>query len=255
MRIAVISAMEEENHLLLHQLGLPRKAEERGLRTYYLGKLFGIETVLACSRWGKVAAAATTTHLIVKYGVDAVIFTGVAGAVDPHLRIGDIVLAKSLVQHDLDPRPLFNRFEVPFLGETYFQPDGELFEKTRHAIKLFLQEFKNVIPPALRQEFQLEPRLIEGMIASGDRFFADKEGAEQLRCLLPESSCVEMEGAAVAQVCYEYDVPLVVVRTISDAAGNSAHIDFQRFISKVASHYAVGILQHLFPSLTALTNV
>ena len=249
MRIAVISAMEEENHLLLNQLGLPRKADDRGLRTYYHGTLFGIDTVLTCSRWGKVAAAATTTQLIVEYNVDAIIFTGVAGSVDPDLNIGDIVLADNLIQHDLDPRPLFERFEVPLLGEKSFHPDPNLFGKTREAIRAFLRDFESQVSPQIRQEFALKPRFVEGTVASGDRFYADEEGVLALRKLLPNVQCVEMEGAAVAQVCFEYEIPFVVIRTISDTAGSCAHIDFQRFICKVASLYSQGILENLYQAI------
>lgn len=249
MRFGIISAMEEENHLLLNHLKSPT-VYEKGLRTYTRGMLWGIDTVLACSRWGKVAAAVTAAQLIIDFEVDHIIFTGVAGAVDPFLRIGDIVLANNLVQHDLDPRPLFDRFEVPFLGEKSFHPNPTLYNHTKEAILSFLEDFGECISATIRREFQItEPRLVEGLVASGDQFFADKEKLIALRERLPETKCVEMEGAAVAQVCYEYAIPYTIIRTISDEAGAGAHIDFQRFIRKVASLYAEGILKNLFDRL------
>ncbi|MFN0065577.1 MAG: 5'-methylthioadenosine/adenosylhomocysteine nucleosidase [Chlamydiales bacterium] len=244
--------MEEENHLLVNRLEKCVKATEQGLRTYFLGKLWGQNTVLACSRWGKVAAAATTTHLIVEHKIDCLFFTGVAGSIDPFLSIGDIVLAHNLVHYDMDASPFFPPMEVPLLGESAFYPDPALYKITKKAIKEFLTplNFGQRISPKVCREFQItSPKLAEGTVASGDQFIAKQSKAENLKQRLPDAKCVEMEGAAVAQVCYEYGIPFVIIRTISDCAGDGAHIDFQRFVNKVASLYSTGIMEIVYENL------
>jgi len=104
LKIGIISAFPEEYGTLLQQMKNIR-SEEKGKRTYHRGKLQGIDTILVASRIGKVAAAVTTTNLILDYNVDFIIFIGVAGAINPSLNVGDIVVANSLIQHDMDARP------------------------------------------------------------------------------------------------------------------------------------------------------
>ena len=99
-----------------------------GMRTYSIGKLNGITAVVVFSRWGKVAASITVSTLILEFKVTELIFTGVAGAIDPQLRIGDIVLGRRLIQHDMDARPLMEQFEIPLLGKTFFESAAEQLE-------------------------------------------------------------------------------------------------------------------------------
>ena len=113
MTIGIMSAMREEIASLVMDLGTADEALHTGMRTYHRGCLWGIPVVLVFSRWGKVAAASTVTHLIAQFGVDEIIFTGVAGAVDPALNVGDVVIAGQLFQHDMDARPLYSRHELP----------------------------------------------------------------------------------------------------------------------------------------------
>ena len=99
-------------------------------------------------------------------------------------------------------------------------------------------------------EFDLQaPRVHRGLIASGDRFVATSAESAALRAALPEALAVEMEGAAVAQVCRDFNVPFAALRTISDRADDAAHVDFMRFIDQVASRYSAAILQAYFESL------
>ena len=118
MTIGIMSAMREEIVSLVVELGTADEAIHTGMRTYHRGLLWGMPVVLVYSRIGKVAAASTATHLIAQFGVDEVIFTGVAGAVDPALNIGDIVVAAKLYQHDMDASPLFSQHEIPLLDMT-----------------------------------------------------------------------------------------------------------------------------------------
>jgi adenosylhomocysteine nucleosidase len=252
MKIGIIGAMAQEIALLQADLKNARR-QTRGMREYLEGTLYGKDSVLVFSRWAKVAAASTVTTLIEVFGVDLVVFTGVAGAADPGLEIGDVVIGTRLVQHDLDPRPLFRRFEVPLLGQIAFEVPPSLVSAARASVSLYLtKRIHDEIAPAVLATFRIKPppRLHEGLIASGDQFIADPATLAGLRAALvdaglPPPLCVEMEGAAVAQVCHEHGIPMIVVRTISDKADHSAAIDFVPFVDKVASHFSRGIVEEL----------
>jgi len=221
----------------------------RGMRTYFTGRIDGIKTVVVFSRWGKVAAATTMTNLILEFKITEVIFTGVAGAIHPALSIGDIVVAQRLIQHDMDGRPLMSEFEIPLLGLTYIECKPRQLEIATNAVDSLI-ESKNLhtlFPNDELARFGItNPRLFTGEVASGDKFFS---GHEEKLCLmnkLPSVLCVEMEGAAVAQVCLEYDLPFTIVRTISDSADEQAHIDFSTFIQEISSKYSVAIVQNIY---------
>jgi len=247
MVIGIMSAMDEEITKLVSALDPLEEKSIEGGRTYYRGKLWGTAVVLVFSRWGKVAAAMTVTSLIAKYKVNQVIFTGVAGGVDEKLKVGDIVIGNHLYQHDMDARPLFKRFEIPLLNVSKLSSDADLVIRAREAaLKFFSGNMHNIISRHILNEFNItKPSVLEGPIASGDQFFNSREACENLKNCLPEAICVEMEGAAVAQVCYEYNIPFVIIRTISDSADEQAHVDFVKFINFVASNYSYGILQNI----------
>jgi adenosylhomocysteine nucleosidase len=120
-RIGILGAMPEE---ISGVVALLKNREEvvKGMRRYYIGTINEIDVVVVFSRWGKVASATTVTHLIVEFGITQLIFTGVAGGISPEVPIGDIVTASSLVQHDLDVRPIMKKFEIPLMGETILYP-------------------------------------------------------------------------------------------------------------------------------------
>jgi adenosylhomocysteine nucleosidase len=226
-----------------------------GKRTYFSGQINGIETVVVFSRWGKVAAATTATTLIHEFKITELLFTGVAGAISPELKIGDIVLGKRLIQHDMDARPLMQQYEIPLLSKTYLETDATHLSITSNAIKAVFESksLHSVIGKLDLKEFDIShPKLFIGDIASGDQFFSKKEQKQHLIAQLPNVLCVEMEGAAVAQVCYEYAIPFCIIRTISDAADESAHIDFPSFIKKIASKYAAEILKNVFNKMVRI---
>ncbi|MCH9633034.1 MAG: 5'-methylthioadenosine/S-adenosylhomocysteine nucleosidase [Chlamydiae bacterium] len=250
MRIGIISALESENNLLVKYMD-NISSTEKGSRSYICGDLWGLSTVLAVSKMGKVAAAITATQMIADFHTDFILFTGVAGGIQKNLKVGDIVVANALVQHDMDSSPLFPRYEIPLTGIREFIPDQYITAQVKQATTNFLdKELHNYIEKNLLREFKINsPKVVEGMIASGDCFISSQRERNKLLEELPEMSCVEMEGAAVAQVCYEYDVPFSVIRTISDAANKKAAIDFERFILKVASGYSLGIIKELFNCL------
>lgn len=223
-----------------------------GRRIYTTGTISGIETVVVFSRWGKVATAATVSALIHHFNITQLIFTGVAGALSPKLQIGDIVIASRLIQHDMDARPLMPQFEIPLLGKTYFETDNNQLTIAQNAITTLLESntLINLVGNEVATTFGIaQPKLHTGDIASGDKFFANNNDKQNLLAALPNLLCVEMEGAAVAQVCYEYNIPFTIIRTISDSADDNSHIDFPAFIKEVSSKYSVAIVKEIYKSL------
>lgn len=250
MKFGILGAMPQEVALMARSMTVTRTIEA-GMRTFYEGTWAGQEVVLVHSRIGKVSAAITTLLLLERFGVSHVIFTGVAGAVDPALRIGDVVVADQLVQHDMDasPLPAFQRFEIPLLGKVFFE--AELHAETLAAAQRYaMGDFLTEVPLEKRQAFGLDqPGIYRGLIASGDQFLADPAKTAALRAALPQLLCTEMEGASVAQVCHEMGgVPCSVIRVISDQADHSAVVDFTRFINEVAEYLTGGIVRTLLQS-------
>lgn len=247
IKIGVISALREEQAGLIEVMQDPVTIE-RGMRHYVSGQLWGIEAVCVLSRIGKVAVAATTATLIERFGVSHIIFTGVAGATAAGVRIGDIVVAKQLVQHDMDASPLFPRFEVPLTGLSHFFSDKALSDLLSQAASQFIhREFAEAISEPYRKEFFIDrPVVHEGLIASGDQFISTIEELSQINNNLADVLAVEMEGAAVAQVCFEFGIPFAIVRTISDNANEDSPVDFVQFLEKIAARYAFGIVRQFF---------
>ena len=242
--IGIISAMQEEVQMLLNNLSNVETVE-KGKRTYYTGKLFSKKVVIVFSRWGKVAAAATTVQLINDFDLEELIFTGVAGAIKPELEIGDIVVGTNLYQHDLNAVPFFEPYEIPILKKAFIETNDNT--KLLAACHDFVNEYNHYINAETAKEFRIaKPAIFEGDIASGDQFISSLEKIKELNEGIPSAVCVEMEGAAVGQVCYEYDIPFSIIRIISDESNNNAHIDFPKFADKIASRYAFGILKYYF---------
>ncbi|MFM2195113.1 MAG: hypothetical protein RL092_713 [Bacteroidota bacterium] len=216
IRLGIMGAMPEEIEGLLPQIE-NAETTELGLRSYITGRINSTEVVVVFSRWGKVAAASTAATLIHQFQITHLIFSGVAGALDSNLKLADVVLAQSLVQHDLDARPFMPQFEIPLLGKTHIETSSFLNENLKAACR------------TLNFETHF------GLIASGDQFFNSESQKNQVIKAFPEVLCVEMEGAAVAQVCFEHRLPFAVIRIISDTANESAAHDFQAFIQEVSA--------------------
>ena len=215
-------------------------------REFVVGKINGIACVVAFSKWGKVAATITATLLIQEFGVTDLFFIGTAGALADGLKVGDIVISKRLVQHDLDARPMISRFELPLLNRVYVDSDPELTELAGKAVTNLLNKgVENMVGEEAVKEFNLAPSLYFGDIASGDQFVNSDEKRNEILGLLPDVLCVEMEGAAVAQVCLEFNVPFTVIRTISDTADHNARVDFGKFIVEVANAYSRAIIKEI----------
>ncbi|MDB5870297.1 MAG: methylthioadenosine nucleosidase [Polaromonas sp.] len=245
--IAILSALPQEQHGLIGLLHQPRKVSHAS-REFWLGMLHGQPVVLALSKIGKVAAATTTTALIERFGVRLIVFTGVAGGMGQGVNVGDVVVATDFVQHDMDASPLFPRYEVPLYAKTRFHCD------TRLSALLFDASCKALAHQTLAVHGFDNACVHQGLIASGDRFVSGTDESFNLRCLLADAGhevlAVEMEGAAVAQVCMDYGVPFAVMRTISDRADDSAHVDFPAFVEAVASRYAHAIIKRFLNLLS-----
>ncbi len=229
--LALVAAMHQELAAVLEMLPDERKTVVAG-REFWFGHLHGQEVIAVLSRIGKVAAATTATALIEHFGVREVVFTGVAGGLGPGVRVADVVVADAFLQHDLDASPIFPRHEVPLYGRSRFTTDAALTQRLADAAR-------RALPDAT---------LHRGLIVSGDRFVSTAVEARALQAELPDALAVEMEGAAIAQVCHDYGVAYAAVRTISDRADDQAHGDFTQFVETVASPHSAAIVQALLAS-------
>ncbi len=178
------------------------------------------------SGWGKVSAARSTIRLLAtKYNnkdIDLMIFTGVAGALKNNLKQWDIVLAESLIQHDIDARPMFEKYVVPVLGRIKLSANYAIIKN----IFLYLKKEKK------NDNLGIFGEVYKGLLATGDSFISSKKQINQLNKDFPELYAVEMEGAAFAQVCFQEKIDWIVIRVISDCANNEASSDFSEFLKK-----------------------
>ena len=209
------------------------RTERRAGRDFHLGRLDGHDVILVRCGIGKVAAATTTAVLLDVFDAAALLFTGVAGGLAKSVRVGDIVVATTLLQHDMNAEPLFPRWEVPLTGRARFDADAAWSARLAQASRALASTNTHAVDAAIHQ----------GLVVSGDRFVATHAESDELRALLPDALAVEMEGAAVAQVCHAFARPFGVVRTISDRADDAAHGDFQRFVRDVAAPYSRDIVR------------
>ena len=242
--IGIISAMQEEIQALLNKLENV-SVSEKGMRKYYKGTLFNKDVILVFSRWGKVASAVTTTQLINDFNVSEIIFTGVAGGILDELNIGDVVIGKNLYQHDLNASPFYEKLEIPILKKKFLITADAT--NLLAATNTFLNTYNDYVEPSDAVLFNItKPKVVFGDIASGDQFISSLKKIKKLNKLIPTATCVEMEGASVAQVCFEYSMPFSIIRIISDKANDNANIDFSKFSNSIASNYALGILKNYF---------
>lgn len=246
MRIGIIGSMPEEIGYIQDNL-LSKKSKVIGDREFISGSLYGIETVVVFSRWGKVASSITATNLITCFDVDCIIFTGVAGAISSDLNIGDIIIAKELYQHDVDAQPFFKKHQIPLTKDIFFPSDVELTQKALTAANVIAGNINSFIDKTVLDDFKIvTPKVLHGKIATGDQFITSSQKTKQMKEEMPDLLAVEMEGAAVAQVCKDHKVPFTVIRTISDKSDHSAVIDFPKFIDLVAKIYSLSIIKELY---------
>ncbi|MFP3916973.1 5'-methylthioadenosine/S-adenosylhomocysteine nucleosidase [Lysinibacillus telephonicus] len=218
MKIAVIGAMEEEVELLRNSLENTEVATIANSE-YTTGTYKDKEVVLLKSGIGKVNAAMSTTVLLYEFKPDIVINTGSAGGYDSNLEVGAIVISDEVRHHDVDVT-IFN-YEM---GQVPQMPAA--FEADKRLIGLATEAVSEIG----------EHQYGVGLICSGDSFMNDPERVEKVREYFPQMKAVEMEAAAVAQVCYQFNTPFVVIRALSDIAGKESNISFDEFLPVAAKH-------------------
>ncbi|HIV74064.1 MAG TPA: 5'-methylthioadenosine/adenosylhomocysteine nucleosidase [Candidatus Pseudogracilibacillus intestinigallinarum] len=224
MTIGIIGAMDEEIALLQKQI--KNQTIETVANTMYIkGTLETKDVVLVKSGIGKVNAAMTTAILMEKYQPTFVINTGSAGGFSEALKVGDVVISDAVVHHDVDVTAFdYVHGQVPQMPAT-FKADKTLVRQVRIILK----------------EMEIGSEI--GLIATGDSFMNDQTKVQTIRELFPTMIACEMEAAAIAQVCYQYNVPFVVIRALSDIAGQEAPMSFQQFLEVAATNAANLIIE------------
>lgn len=244
---AIIGAVDKEVVLLQNNMTEKQIQKVHGL-TFILGKLKGRRVVLAKTGVGKVNAAMAVTVLLVSFKPTEVIFTGIAGALNPALKLGDIVMATQTVQYDfgtLMPEGLHNwGMKNPINDESnpvFYRADTVLLNAAVKAANvLVLTKIK--IGRKVRN-----PVIIKGTVVTGDMFVASSIKSKELRDKY-NADAVEMEGGAVAQVCWQYGVPCLIIRSLSDAADENAKKNYDTFINIAATNSAnlvMGLIENL----------
>lgn len=224
-KIGIIGAMDEEVELIKSTMSVENTVEKAGC-TFLVGKIEGKDAVVVRCGIGKVNAAMCTQILIDLFNVDAVINTGVAGAVAEGITVGDVVISSDALQHDMDCSPLGDPIGViPRMPESIFKADERL-------VKLAFDASSKVI----------SGKTLTGRVVSGDQFIASKEVKDKLVKNF-NGSCAEMEGAAIAHICYMNSVPYVIIRNISDSADGSADVSFVEFCKEAVIHSGKIVLE------------
>lgn len=216
MKIAIIGAMEEEVQILRNALENTSVETVAGCE-FTSGTLYGRDIVLLKSGIGKVNAAMATTILMERYQPDYVINTGSAGGFHHSLNVGDVVISTEVRHHDVDATAFDYEYgQVPGMPAAY-AADIKLID----IAKFCSQKVRGI-------------QVVKGLIATGDSFMSDPERVAFVRERIGDIYAVEMEAAAVAQVCYQYKVPFVIIRALSDIAGKESNVSFDQFLEKAA---------------------
>lgn len=224
MKIGIIGAMDEEVAILKEKIQ-NREDLTIGKSEFSIGKIDNIDVVLLKSGIGKVNAAVGTTLLLDHFKPDYVLNTGSAGGYHNELNVGDIVISTDVRHHDVDVTIFGYEYgQVPQMPPG-FTPDARLVEKAEKAA-VGITGIK----------------VAKGLIVTGDSFMNDPERVEFVRGKFTDLYAVEMEAAAIAQVCHLFNVPFVIIRSLSDIAGKDSNISFDQFLETAALHSATLIL-------------
>ncbi|WRP05357.1 5'-methylthioadenosine/S-adenosylhomocysteine nucleosidase [Rossellomorea aquimaris] len=220
MKIAIIGAMEEEVALLRENISNPTVETIAGCE-YTSGTMKDKEVILLRSGIGKVNAAMSTAVLLQHFKPDCIINTGSAGGFDPSLNVGDVVISTEVRHHDVDVTAFGYEYgQVPQLPAA-FTADEKLMQTAINSVK----ELGNA-------------QVVSGLIATGDSFMNDPKRVEAIRDKFTDLQAVEMEAAAIAQVAHQFNVPFVIIRSLSDIAGKESDVSFEQYLEKAALHSA-----------------
>jgi len=226
--IGILCAMVEELEPILDYMNVKEKINHAN-NVFYIAEFESKSIVLAYSKIGKVNAALTATIMIEKFGVERLLFSGVAGGVDEDLKIGDLIIATKTTQHDVDL--------TVFGYEPGYIPESKVFFEC--------DEKLNTIAENVAQKLGI--KLKKGVIASGDQFVHSKERKEWIKKTF-QASAIEMEGAAVGCVCWNENIPFFMLRSISDTAEEGAGVDFDEFLeesSRVSAKFLIKMLKEM----------
>lgn len=215
MAVAIIGAMEEEVQLLRQMIDV-KEVKNIVHVEFTTGTLNGRDVVLMRSGIGKVNAAVATTLLFEHFDIEAVINTGSAGGLHPEANVGDVVVSNGVLYHDVDVTGFDYAYgQVPGMPAKY-EPSSELVQKVEQVLKASGKTFW------------------QGAIGTGDSFINRPDQLALIKKNTPEAVAIEMEAAAVAQVCHLYGKPFVILRALSDIAGKESHITFPEFLAVAA---------------------
>lgn len=213
--IGIIGAMEEEVGILKDKIVDLSEISVAHVK-FYTGILNNKDIVLTQSGIGKVNATISTTLLIEKFNPDIVINTGSAGALDESLKVGDVLVSNEVIYHDADATEFGYAYgQIPQMPERY-ESSEKLLEKTIDILK----------------QQQLNGKV--GMITSGDSFIGSAQQRNKIKSQFPDAMAVEMEATAIAQTCFQFNVPFIVTRAVSDLANGEADISFEEFLGQAA---------------------
>ncbi|GEL06789.1 5'-methylthioadenosine/S-adenosylhomocysteine nucleosidase [Salisediminibacterium halotolerans] len=223
MRVGVIGAMEEEVEMLREKMDKLDRAVIAGCE-FHLGKLEGVEVILAKSGIGKVNAAISTTLMNQLYHPDYIINTGSAGGLNPELEVGDVVVSTEVRYNDVDATVFGYEYgQVPRMP-AFYPPDERL-------ISIAAESAEAAGIPAAK-----------GLIISGDSFMSNHDRVEQLKKTFNKPYCAEMEAGAIAHVCHQFQCPFVVIRSLSDIAGRDAKMSYDEFLEDASVNSANMVL-------------
>ncbi|HGO5854891.1 TPA: 5'-methylthioadenosine/S-adenosylhomocysteine nucleosidase [Mannheimia haemolytica] len=226
MKIGIIGAMAQEVEILRNLMVEPKVTELAGCKIFE-GKINNTRVALLQSGIGKVAAAIGTTLLIKLTQPDIIINTGSAGGLAPHLNVGDILISTEVRHHDVDVTAF--GYEIGQLpsNPAAFQPNQELVELAK------------------KQAVKAGFNVVSGLICSGDAFINGNDKISEIRQNFPDVVAVEMEAAAIAQVCHGFNLPFVIVRAVSDVADKESHLSFDEFLPLAAEKSSAIVLAML----------
>ena len=225
-KIAIIGAMPQEVEILCSLMLEPKTTEIANCKIFE-GKINNRPVAVLQSGIGKVAAAMGTTLLIQQFKPDMIINTGSAGGLDPNLNVGDVIISTEVRHHDVDVTAFgYEKGQLP-ANPAAFLPNEQLVEVAK------------------KQAEKLGLNAVSGLICSGDAFINGADKIAQIRADFPQVAAVEMEAAAIAQVCHAMQIPFVVVRAISDVANKESHLSFDEFLPLAAEKSSEMILAML----------
>jgi len=223
MKIAIMGAMPEEISPILEKIGTYKTTDYAGNK-YYEASYRGIELVIAYSKIGKVFSTLTATTMIEHFGAEKLLFSGVAGAISPALKVGDLIVATKLAQHDLDITAFGHPFGYVPGGAVFVESDKQMIEMSKEVAK------------------SMGKGVQEGIIATGDQFVANEERKNWIGSTFG-ADALEMEGGSVAVVCNALNVPFFILRAISDAADMDASFSFDEFLETSAKESAEFVMK------------